>query len=361
VNQYFNEMFPANLASIVNNFEGGICDPASTNAQVFYCYNTVAGFFTANDWTDTQAEIDNALAFTADPVNGDPTAMRFMQPQFGALSTWSSIGHSNYHALTLSFRQRLKTLTLDFNYTFAHSLDDASGLQSESGYGNFQTNGSFIPNSLRQHDNYASSDFDVRHSINADFVWQLPIGKGQAFMGNAGKTADAVLGGWQLSSIIRWNTGLPTGVSPFDESQWATSWNVQSNTTPTTSVHSCPNKPKNSAPKIFGGCNVTGVYQSMRNAYPGESGPRNYVRYPGYFDVDLGISKSFKMPWEGHQLALRWDVFNVTNTQSLTGIVDFAVVGDPGLTQQTPPSDWGNLFQVQGQPRVMQIGARYSF
>ena len=106
---------------------------------------------------------------------------------------------------------------------------------------------------------------------------------------------------------------------------------------------------------------MTGVYQSMRNAYPGESGPRNYIRFPGYFDVDLGISKSFKMPWEGHQLALRWDVFNVTNTQSLTGIVDFAVVGDPGLTQQTPPSDWGNLFQVQGQPRVMQIGARYSF
>jgi hypothetical protein len=67
------------------------------------------------------------------------------------------------------------------------------------------------------------------------------------------------------------------------------------------------------------------------------------------------------MPWEGHQLALRWDVFNVTNTQSLTGIVDFAVVADPKLTQQTPPPDWGNFFQIQGQPRVMQIGARYSF
>jgi hypothetical protein len=99
----------------------------------------------------------------------------------------------------------------------------------------------------------------------------------------------------------------------------------------------------------------------MRNAYPGESGPRNYVRYPGYFDLDLGISKSFKMPWEGHELALRWDVFNVTNTQSLTGIVDFAVVADPKLTQQSPPTDWGNFFQIQGQPRVMQIGARYSF
>jgi hypothetical protein len=256
----------------------------------------------------------------------------------------------------------LKTLILDFNYTFAHSLDDASGLQAESGYGNNSgSNGAFIVNSLRQRENYASSDFDVKHSINADFVWQVPIGRGQAFFGNVGKGADALLGGWQLSSIIRWNTGLPTGVSPFDESQWATSWEVQSNATPTSPVHSCSNKPKNTAPKIFGGCDVTAVYQSYRNAYPGESGPRNYLRYPGYFDLDLGLSKSFKMPWEGHQLTLRWDVFNVTNTQSLTGIVDFSVAQDPGLTQQTPPPDWGNLFQVQGQPRVMQIGARYSF
>jgi hypothetical protein len=253
-------------------------------------------------------------------------------------------------------------LTLDFNYTYAHSLDDASGLQAESGYGNNSGgNGAFILNSLRQRENYASSDFDVKHSINADFVWQVPFGRGQSFMPNAGKVADALLGGWQLSSIIRWNTGLPTGASPFDESQWATNWEVQSNTTPTTPVHSCPNKPANAAPKIFGSCDTTAVYQSMRNAYPGETGPRNYIRYPGYFDLDLGLSKSFKMPWEGHQLALRWDVFNLTNTQSLTGIVDFSVTADPKLTNATPPPDWGNLFQIQGQPRVMQIGARYSF
>jgi Carboxypeptidase regulatory-like domain len=365
INQYFDDMFPPQLAALLNNYEGLPCDPAQnqggfdcnwTNAQAFLGYQTSnVAFFTANDYTDVQAEMD--LAFAA---NGLP--IRFMQPQFGALSTWSSIGNSNYNALTVSFRQRLSTLTMDFNYTWAHSLDDASGLQPEGAYGNNSGgNGAFILNALRQRENYASSDFDIRHSINADFVWQLPIGKGQMFMGNAGRAANALLGGWQLSSIIRWNTGLPTGVSPADESQWATSWEVQSNTTPTRAVHSCPSKPSNAAPKIFGACGTAAVYQSMRNAYPGETGPRNYLRYPGYFDIDLGISKSFKMPWEGHQLALRWDVFNVTNTQSLTGIVDFSVVADPGLTQATPPADWGNFSQIQGQARVMQIGARYSF
>jgi hypothetical protein len=360
-------MFPAGLAQLLNDYEGfSSCNPGHvtdggfdcnwSNAQAFLGYQTSAvDFFSANDWTDVQAEMDQAFAF-----NGLP--LRFMQPQFGALSTWSSIGNSNYNALALSYRQRLSTLTMDFNYTWAHSLDDASGLQPEGAYGNNSGgNGAFIVNSLRQRENYASSDFDVRHAINADFVWQIPIGKGKPFMSDVGKKADALLGGWQLSSIIRWNTGLPTGVSPIDESQWATNWEVQSNTTPTSSIHSCPNKPKDSAPKIFGSCNTTAIYQSMRNAYPGETGPRNYLRYPGYFDVDLGISKSFKMPWEGHQLSLRWDVFNVTNTQSLTGIVDFSVAADPGLTQQTPPPDWGNFLQVQGQPRVMQIGARYSF
>ncbi len=365
IQQYFNDMFPAGFAQLLNDYEGFSCNPTQipdsgfdcnwSNAQAFLGYQTTAvDYFSGNDWTDVQAEMDLALAFNGLPI-------RFMQPQFGSLSTWSSIGHSNYHALTVSYRQRIKTLTLDFNYTWAHSLDDASGLQPEGAYGNQQTNGAFIVNSLRQRDNYASSDFDIRHAINADFVWQVPIGRGQSFLGNVGKGADALIGGWQLSGIMRWNTGLPTGVSPFDESQWATSWNVQSNTTPTTPVHSCSNKPKDSAPKIFGSCGTTAVYQSMRGAYPGESGPRNYLRFPGYFDLDLGLSKAFKMPWEGHQLALRWDVFNVTNTQSLTGIVDFSVAQDPGSNQLSPPPDWGNFFQIQGQPRVMQIGVRYSF
>ena len=374
IQQYFDDLFPSGMAQLLQNFDYGTAcnstqasdagwDCGWTNAQAFMAYSgSAVDFYTANDWTDVQADVDNALAFTAN-TNGDPTAMRFMQPQFGSLSAWSSIGNSNYNALTFSYRQRLKELTLDFNYTFAHSLDDASGLQSEGAYGNNSGgNGAFIVNSLRQRENYASSDFDVKHSINADFIWQVPVGRGQTFMPNAGKFADALFGGWQLSSIFRWNTGLPTGASPFDESQWATSWEVQSNVTPLSPLHSCPSKPKDSAPKIIGtDCNLTAVYQNFRNAYPGETGPRNYLRYPGYFDVDLGLSKSFKMPWEGHTLALRWDVFNVTNTQSLTGIVDFSVTADPKLTNSTPPPDWGNLFQVQGQPRVMQIGARYSF
>src|SRR5262249_5251759 len=152
------------------------------------------------------AYIDSAL-FRA----GFPT--RFMQPQYGALSAWSTIGNSNYNALAVSLRTRLSSLTFDLNYTWSHSQDDASGLQSEGAYGNNSSNGGFIVNPLRQGDNYASSDFDTRHVINANAVWQLPFGKGRALLNGAPKAVDAIFGGWQLSSIFRWNSGLPT-VSP---------------------------------------------------------------------------------------------------------------------------------------------------
>jgi hypothetical protein len=83
--------------------------------------------------------------------------------------------------------------------------------------------------------------------------------------------------------------------------------------------------------------------------------------------VDLGLGKTFNMPWnEKHKLQLRWDVFNVANKQSF-GLIDLSRTGigvarDPALRGLNPPSNWSNFTQqTQGQPRVMQVGARYSF
>src|SRR5436309_1509866 len=94
-------------------------DPAWSNTQVFYAMQSrtptnPCAFFSGNDWTDTQALMDQVMAFV-----GAPT--RFMLSQYGALSAWSTIAYSNYNAFTFSYRQRLSSLTLDFNYTFSHS------------------------------------------------------------------------------------------------------------------------------------------------------------------------------------------------------------------------------------------------
>jgi hypothetical protein len=365
---FFDNLFPSNLVSLFNNdpnIQAGF--PSNwTPTQVFYGMQSRTptnpfAFFAGNDWTDAQFEVDTAL-FDA----GMPT--KFTQPQYGALSAWSTIANSNYHALTVSLRQRLSSIIMDFNYTYSHSLDDASGLQTEtSAYGNSNSNGAFIVNPIRQASNYGNSDFDIRHLVNASAVWQMPFGRGRKYMSGANAFQDAVLGGWQLSSIYRWNTGLPIS-SPYDDARWATNWNVQAYVTPTAPVQTCPNRSTDGTPKLFGGsgCDITAIYQSFRNAYPGETGPRNYLRYPGYMNVDIGLAKSFRMPWsEKHQLQLRWDVFNVANLQEF-GLIDssrtgFGVGRDPGVRGLNPPANWSNFTQIQGQPRVFQVGARYSF
>jgi hypothetical protein len=366
---FFENLLPAGLASTLNGVFGfpgtnpNDCsqtqptlgfDPNWSNTQAVYAFQSrtprnCLAFFGGNDWTDTQNTMDQVLDFI-----GSPTLFR--GPQYADLSAWSTIGNSNYNAFTFSARQRLKGLTLDFNYTWSHSLDDASGLQVGSSYGS-----AFIQNPIRQRDNYGTSDFDNKHSVNASGIWQLPFGKGHAFMGNSHPVVDAVLGGWQISSIFRWNTGLPWS-GPSDDGRWATNFNVQANASPISPVHTCPTKPIVGTPRLFGCANLDAVYQSFRNPYPGETGPRNTFRLPGYVDLDVGLGKTWNMPWhEGHTLQIRWDVFNVTNTQRLTQPVDFTIVRDPALRGQTPPSDWTSLTQIQGQPRIMQVGARYSF
>ncbi len=348
---YFANILPTNIATLINdNYFGGCCgvfsNPATTNqTQAVYA---VALNFYGNDWTDTQDAIENGLGRNI-----------FFHPQYGALSAFSSIARSDYHAGTLTVRERLgRSLTMDFNYTLSHSRDDASGLQTSTGYG-----AAFILNPLRQQDQYADSDFDIRQIINANAVWEIPFGRGRKFFSGIGSVGNAVLGGWQLSGIYRWNSGLPIS-TPYDDARWATNWNAQSNTVRIAPVKTCPTN----GGKLFG-CNTLAAYKSFRNAYPGETGDRNVFRLPGYVNLDLGLGKTFDMPWsEKQKLQIRFEAFNVTNTQRM-GAVDGSRTGyGLGQDPQTSigslsdiPTNWSNFTGIQGQPRVMQLGIRYSF
>jgi len=358
---YFANLFPSNLGDLLFG------DPSLTQTQAVYLMGSADVF--GNDWTDTQDVLDGVLGTNL-----------FFHPQYGALATYSSIGHSRYNAGTLSIRQRLgRSLTMDFNYTLSHSLDDASGLQTGGGFGAL-----FIQNPIRQHDWYANSDFDIRHLINANSIWELPFGRGRRYFSGANNIADSVIGGWRLSGIFRWNSGLPIS-TPFDDARWATNWNVQSNTVRVSDFKSCPDRGGVDAPKLFG-CDPTGIYRSLRNARPGESGERNTLRLPGYVSLDVGLAKKFKMPWEGHSLELRIEAFNVTNTQrmgALTGgRTGYGVGLDPGgapfgckpgttcasspffgdeAAPLTAPAIWSNFSGIQGKPREMQFGAIYRF
>jgi hypothetical protein len=344
-NAWFANMLPGNIAQLMNDnyFEDSVLDPSWNQTQAVYA---VAQLVYGNDWTDTQDVIEQGLNKNI-----------FFHPQYGALSAYSSIAKSNYHAATFTVRERLGGLTMDFNYTLSHSMDDASGLQTGGAY-----DAPFILNPLRQSDQFANSDFDVRHIVNANAVWELPFGRGRHFFGNSGGVANAIIGGWQLSGIYRWNSGLPVS-TPYDDARWATNWNAQSNVTRVRPVETCPER----GGRLFG-CNTVAAYKSFRNAYPGETGDRNVLRLPGYINLDLGLSKSFSMPWsEKHTLQVRFEAFNVTNTQRM-GAIDTSRTGyglqlDPQDVSGIGdiPTNWSNFTGIQGQPRVMQIGLRYHF
>jgi hypothetical protein len=208
---------------------------------------------------------------------------------------------------------------------------------------------------------YALSDFDAKHIINANAIWQVPIGRGQPFFSDVNKWADAFIGGWQVTGIFRYNSGNPIS-APYDDARWATNWNVQSYTTRTNpNIKPCPTR----GGALFG-CNAVEAYRSFRNAYPGETGDRNVFRLPGFWVLDMGFGKSFRMPFnEEHKMQFRWEIFNVTNTQHM-GDIDSSRSGyglplDPGRRLANPPNNWSQFTSIQGEPRSMQIVLRYSF
>ncbi|HEU4510725.1 MAG TPA: carboxypeptidase-like regulatory domain-containing protein [Pyrinomonadaceae bacterium] len=286
----------------------------------------------------------------------------FVNPQYAALNTWSTFAFSNYNSAQLSVRQRLANdIAFDFNYTFAHSLDNASGLQNA---GNFST-ASLIFNPLNPELNYADSDFDIRHNITANWWVGLPFGRGKKLLSDAGRITNALLGGWDMTGIVRYNSGLPTGATrPFAFQRWATNWQISSGMVAVRPVETSPGD-FNGEPNLF--ADPVAAFRSFRDPRPGEAGDRNTLRFPGYFTLDAGLHKTFRMPWEGHALTFRWEVFNVTNTQALTGFNGTGLTTDPFVFGGNPPPGFGNMTATQvplGETkagRVMQFALRYVF
>lgn len=357
---YFDNIFPANLATLMSSFyaprppkcpSANSCVPSNfTPTQaIFWIMNNL---YQNNDWTDVQADLDQQR------LNSGQQPL-FFQSQYGALNAWGTVANSNYNGVTVSVRQRFHNhLQWDFNYTYSHSLDDASGLQNATGGAGFGST-AFIENPLRQRQSYARSLFDVRHLINVNSIYQLPFGRGQMLGHNMARGWDTLLGGWQLSGIFRWNTGLPVS-SPIDSGAWVTNFQLTANTSLLQPIQPCPSR---ATLQLFA-CNNTEAFQNFRNAYPGETGARNVFTLPGYVNLDAGLFKTFKLDWthlgENTNIQLRWEVFNVTNTQRLGSLSNYSKAA-PSSLNPTPTPNFATFSAIQGTPRVMQVGLRLAF
>ncbi|MDT7688060.1 MAG: hypothetical protein QOE46_819 [Acidobacteriota bacterium] len=350
---FFENLFPGAAQFLIG-------DPSLTNTQAIYTLlaRPEVGGFDITDYTFIQTFLDDQ------PVSRFNNT--FFHPQYAALSVFSTIARSNYNAAQFSLRHRFRSdVAFDLNYTYSHSFDTASGLQSSGAYAS-----AFIVNALFPDQNYASSDFDVRHVVNANWLVALPLGRGRWLGHDMNGLANAALGGWQVTGIFRWNSGLPTG-EPFQADRWATNWNVQSNMVRVCAANSSPTR--TGAPNLFG--DPAAVFRCFREPRAGEVGDRNILRGEGYASLDMGLSKNFNLPWEGQNLQFRWEVFNVTNTQRFANasLQGFGLPVDPFLPDPdtgqplSPPSDFGKYTATQtplNEPRagrVMQFALRYRF
>lgn len=290
----------------------------------------------------------------------------FFHPQYGALNTLGTMAESDYHAFSFTVRERMReNLTFDFNYTWSKSMDWSSGSGLDGGISD--SGGSFaeILNPLTPDATRSVSDFDIQHIINSSWLWTLPFGHGQRFLADSHGAVDAVLGGWSLNGVFRWNSGL-TQNGPFEASRWATNWNVPSRNARLRDPNPDPNKGVDGRPPNFFSDPLF-AYQSFRDAFAGEVGDRNPFRTQSFVTIDFGLYKSFQMPYsEGHRLTFRWEVFNATNTQRLGRVAggDRLSWGtDPDPQIGTPAPTFGNITAIHpfGRPREMQFGLRYDF
>ena len=361
---------PANIPQIpfFNNMWKTAALPGMTPTQIWandYINNSATG-----DATNTLNNADNA----SNCVNGGPTTLTskgavnhiacgiygpwmLFNPQFSALSAWSSIGIGDYHSLQVTLRKRLSAgLQFDINYTFSKSIDLGSAQENTTRFSGFVQN-SWNPSEMR-----AVSDYDSTHQINILAVYELPFGRGRRFGAGMNKAFDAIVGGWQLSGVYRQTSGLPFTVG--NGQRWPTNWEVDANATPMGPV---PVSVTNNATGIKGGGpnmfqnplsvvtqagEPVGQYGDFIETFAGQVGLRNNLRGPGLFNIDTGLYKVFRMPFnERHELQVRWESYNITNS---------AIFTNPTLVDNSS-SNFGKFASTLTSPRQMQFAMRYTW
>jgi hypothetical protein len=275
--------------------------------------------------------------------------------QFGALSGWSSIASGTYHAGQLTVRKRFSNnMAVDINYTLGKSIDLASGNENSSAWGGGLITNSWDPGAQR-----SVSDYDYLHQINAYGNYLLPIGRGQRYGSQMNGILDAILGGWQISGIFRYNSAGTT--SPSTGSVWPTNWQLSNPAVP--NGNPLPAWTINTNGTLPGGSSNVSAYASQadgqaaiaayRQSFPGEYGIRNAIRTWGSYNIDSVLSKSFKMPYkEGHSVTFRWESFNMLN---------HAIMSNPNSLSMTSTSTWGRIASQRNPARQMQFGLRYDF
>jgi hypothetical protein len=323
-------MFPAAAGTAAGTKTAG----SSATDNYFY---TVYGTYAGSD-LDALHDFDRVVQSNGKclSVTGCYT---FFARQNAGMPAWANADNPVYHGMTVVIRRGVqKGFGFDFNYTFSKSLDIASGGTGDS---------AGIQDAFNPKDSRSYSNFDSRHNITANAIVELPFGKGKMFFTNPSGIVDQVIGGWQLSLLSKFRTGQPMNVSTggvFPTNYLSGSIAIL--------------KPGATLPQPSFGFNANGnpslypltTVNSFYGQFPGQTGSRNLLRGPSSTAFDMSLSKSFRMPKEGHSLQVRAEAYNAFNLVNWTGV---------SATVNTPTT-FGQLSGTS-DPRVIQLGMRYEF
>jgi hypothetical protein len=324
------------------NLYPGLARNGLTSTQI--AYQRFAA--TSPDYTGALQQIDQLCTLSCS-IYGPYT---MFNPQFSALSAWSSVGRGNFHSMQWTVRKRFGTgLTFDFNYTWGKSLDLGSVSEDSGSFSGF------ILNPWKPQQRWSVSDYDSTHIVNFFAVWDVPVGRGRKFLTNSHRAVDLVLGGWQLAPT--WSQSSATPFSVGNGRNWPTNWNITGNATQVGPVSTSITRNAQSVagaggPNIF--ANPTQALAAYTFTLPGESGERNVNRRPGPGSINLAVAKTFHLFTlhdAPHRLIFRWETFNVTNSVIFAGLS--ADLGNSGT--------FGKFSSMRNDPRQMQFALRYEF
>ena len=128
-------------------------------------------------------------------------------PQYDFIATdccLQNVGHSSYNALIASLARQFRNgLNLQLSYTWSKNLTDADSILPGVNPGVAQDQNTFDHRQEK-----AVSVQNVPHTFVASYLYELPFGRGKAFL-NRGGIANFALGGWQIGGIQRYQSGSP--------------------------------------------------------------------------------------------------------------------------------------------------------
>jgi hypothetical protein len=329
--------------------------PTATQAmyELFTC-NWGSSTFGASNFVNV---FDSFCVPACANIAGVDTPYAFYNKEFSALYGWSSIGNGSYNAGQFMLRSRnMHGLQFDFNYVYSKSLDQGSDAERVPAFGGLSAViNTWDPGQMR-----GPSDYDLRHEINSNWVYDLPFGRGRKFGHDWNRATNLFLGGWQLAGIYRWTSGFPFSVSAG--STYNTNFQLSGNAVELQPVQQkltyVSGQPYafnigNEDPSLYW-TGATGAAGALRLPYPGESGERNNFRGQGFFGVDAGVNKTFSLT-ERQQLRFSAFAYNLTNS------VRFDAATITVNSAYTNPSSIGLYSGTLTKPRVMEFALRYSF